>query len=398
MALAEKHKMLAVRGLRGLVEAYHLTQDRKLLIQIRAASAQLAACGVISGDAASAQVHFAGVKMTVDIMGGLKKMVPMQYEALVFSQVSNAWFSRSRPVFHPREWDPGSWSDYRRTLPKFLVSTLDKSAPSPSVLHPNDWSQPSAIFSRLRAIINELREVNHVEEIKPALTASNDENAAQVFRWSSLRKLAIRARNIRLWCDLKDFMADPDGHSILDNEIRPGSVSAAAFNVVICLTARTFDRAVFEEHYYHDQPTFRFSTMFFAEVAANAQRLTPPFPGYDESLNEPDKEERALADERRFDVLWVYSVGAYVEDCETGPIQRCSDTRSRDSMVSSTTTQRQGPRDTSTGGVGLFGARFATLAKVLGFDNLEEVTSLLSERYLYCARLQNESLRKLLLL
>ncbi|KIW91057.1 uncharacterized protein Z519_07951 [Cladophialophora bantiana CBS 173.52] len=108
LILAEQHKLRAVRKLRHLLEAYRQFGGFDLLKKIRGASSQLAACGVISGDTWSAQIYFAGVKMAVGLMGGLENTGPMQSECLVFSQVAGAWFDRSRPVFHPDEWDPGA--------------------------------------------------------------------------------------------------------------------------------------------------------------------------------------------------------------------------------------------------------------------------------------------------
>jgi hypothetical protein len=92
--------------------------------------AQLAACGVIAGDAAAAQLHYTGLKMAVDLKGGLKKMQGMESEAVVFSQVASAWFSRNRPVFHPDEWDPGSWWTYKTNLSEPVEVFASERSPS----------------------------------------------------------------------------------------------------------------------------------------------------------------------------------------------------------------------------------------------------------------------------
>lgn len=385
-ALAEKHEMSAIKGLRGLVDEFHRSQDRELLKQIRDASGQLASCGVISGDGASAQVHFAGVKMAVDIMGGLKKLPPMQHDVLIFSQVANAWFSYSRPVFQPSEWDPGSWSEYARTMPLHVVSTFRRSSHSSSSYYDNADPPPSMVSFRLRAIFNEFSEMVYVQEMTLTAAASSDEIAPQVFRWSNLRKLAIYARLVCLWCDFRDFVANSLSRPVEDHRVSTGTIAAAAFNNMLCLAVRTFARAIFEEHYYHDRPAvFRLSSLFLAEVAAILQRLDPPFAGHADPLKYPGEERRrVLADERRFDMLWVYSVGTYIEDCHARPEQRDSPT-----LETVTTTFGNGERK-----VGLFGQQFQRLAKVLGFEHVEEVTTLLSERYLYCARLQDDSLRR----
>lgn len=435
-ALAEKHKAWAVRGLRDLLEEYQKSGRPELLTQIRATSAQLAACGVISGDVESAQLHFTGVRMAVDLMGGLKSMLPLQCEALVYSQVASAWFNLQRPAFHPDGWDPGAWSEYRTTLPEASMipptdpATCGVSSPSP---HVYDELYPSTVSPRLRILLDELRELLDVEAIKLALGATQDELSAQVFRWSGLRKLAIRARVLCLLCDLKDSLVIQAQTAPPVEEERTSDVefcilnesAPTAFNIIMCLVLRTFDRAVFEEHYYADLElqSFRFSSMFLAQIAGHLQRLDPPFPHYDDVDADEDEDEglrHALNnDKRRFDMLWIYSLGAYIEDCHINPIAR-RPSAAAESMVSpavaatQTSEHNQQRRDvhphsdTSTssestvaGGAvqsphGPFAMRFKNLAPLLGFQSFEDVTDFLSDRYLYCRRLQAASLRKLM--
>ena len=203
MALAEKHKAQAIKGLRDLLDEYQRSPRPELLVQVRGASTQLAACGVISGDVASSHLHYTGVKMTVDLLGGLKLLRPMQSEALVFSVVASAWFSRNRPVFDSKEWDPGAWAECRLTMRELVDPTPLPKTQKTSALTPH------AISPRVRDIISDFRELVDVEEIKYDLASSKSEAAEQVFRWFSLRKLALRARNLQLWCDLKDDIAKP---------------------------------------------------------------------------------------------------------------------------------------------------------------------------------------------
>ncbi|ETI21778.1 hypothetical protein G647_05847 [Cladophialophora carrionii CBS 160.54] len=396
MVLAEKHKMLAVRGLRDLLENYRQNGRSDLLVEIRKASAQLSACGIISGDVASAQVHFVGVKMVVDMMGGLKSMLPFQSEALLFSQVACAWFNRQRPVFHPDEWNPPSWPEFSRSLPKPLSSTVDHG------IHPTpdgctaDTFQPSAMSPKVSSVVKELRDLLHLEEVKIALAATKSDMAEPVFRWSVLRKLAIRARNLILWCDLRDIISESAAENGGLDEIR-ASNSSTAFNMILCLTVRCFDRAILEEFYYTEQPSFRFSTMFLAEVEANLKRLDPPFPsGRTSDDKHLDFQGQVLQDERRFDMLWIYSVGAYIEHCNIKPSSRRVSTASAEPLVSSLATPGVGEQNTTGGGDGPFTALFSRLVKPLGFGTFQDLTSFLSERYLYCARVQDDSLRKLM--
>lgn len=113
--------------------------------------------------------------------------------------VASAWFNLTRLVFHPDGWDPSPWSGYRTTLPEPLMipptDPASQSVSSPfSLLY--DELYPSVVSPRLRILIDEIRELLDVEEVKFALGATRDELTTQVFRWSSLWKLAIRTHSV----------------------------------------------------------------------------------------------------------------------------------------------------------------------------------------------------------
>ena len=98
----------------------------------------------------------------------------------------------------------------------------------------------------------------------------------------------------------------------------------------------------------------------------------------------------------------MYSIGTYIEDYYV----TCSSSaeRSLEDSSASLLAASPGPKPwpgqaqqaaSSIEQVGRpFNMHFARLAKVLGFERFEDVTNVLSERFLYCAKLQDESLRK----
>ncbi|OQV05386.1 hypothetical protein CLAIMM_10140 [Cladophialophora immunda] len=372
--LAEQHKLRAVRHLRHLLERYSQRGGLDVLQQIRGASAQLAACGVISGDAGAAQIHFAGVKMAVDRLGGLRNMGPGQSECLVFSQVAGAWFNRSRPIFHPDEWDPGPWAEQGFDFGELPPSMSGR---NPACVC-GPCPRPSTISPGMQVTIDQVRELLRVEDLKLVLAASGDERATQVFRWSGLRKLAVGPTTC------------VSGGSSSSGTM--GYRPPVPFDTVLCLTVRCFDRAIFEEHYYAaaDAP-FRLSQIFLAEVAGCLQRLDPPFPDVAGPQGASPHDRRIRADERRYDMLWVCSVGAHIEEHHLSLAARQAPPLPSSSI--SATGSR--PQDT-TGGSGLFTAGFAKLARTLGFEGFDDVATFLAERYLYCPRLQDATLRRLL--
>ncbi|EXJ71254.1 uncharacterized protein A1O5_05060 [Cladophialophora psammophila CBS 110553] len=194
----------------------------------------------------------------------------------------------------------------------------------------------------MRAIIDQIRELLHVENIKLALASSRDESAAQVFCWSGLRKLAVRARDLCFWCNIKEAMkpAGAGTDPARGFSVNMGWTPPVPFDMVVCLTARCFDRAIFEEYYYVGDSPFRLSKIFLAEVAANLQRLSPPFPYIDGLHNEDTKQLRFLEDERRHDVLWIYSVGAHIEEYHLGLSRRSSPALPSSPWSSASTGQR----------------------------------------------------------
>ena len=108
-------------------------------------------------------------------------MTPVQSETLIFSQAASAFFNRSRPIFQPDEWDPGPWSQYRLTLPELLAMMPNHELSPFRQPLSYESSRPSAIPLEMKELVDQLRELLYVEEIKAALAVSRGETAAQVF-------------------------------------------------------------------------------------------------------------------------------------------------------------------------------------------------------------------------
>ncbi|KIW27623.1 uncharacterized protein PV07_07348 [Cladophialophora immunda] len=365
---AEKHKFQALRSLQESLESQQQTGDTAKLWKIFSSCCWLGAAEMLSGNIHAAIVHLSASKKIVDSLGGWSVIGRMEKEILLGAVVNLAAALRSRPVMDIGDFDPGPWSSHIWTtdvedspaLHADLKIAFPETVPSAS-------ASPTAVSPTLKAIFADIRELLAIEELKFKYATSKSSSATEIFRWSHARKIAVRARSLHYWCDLIEA-AKKDGKD-MTTIYAPGTLPspvAFTFEVALCLAMRCFDRCIFEEHY---QPggVFRESKRYHTEMTAVMEALRPA--AEDFSLG-PSVRTR--------DVLWIYSVGAYVEDVFMRPELE----RKEDPVPS----QRR-----------FFSTRFSYLvAANLEFGSFEDVTTFLRENYLYYPRLQDASLRKLI--
>ncbi|KIW70698.1 hypothetical protein PV04_02943 [Phialophora macrospora] len=372
LVAGEKHKFQALRSLQESIEEQRRTGDPIRLKRIYEACCWLSATEMLSGNINAAVVHLTASKKIIDAMGGWSVIGRMEKEILLGAVVNLAAGLRARPVMDIGDFDPGPWrarqwspelknfsplyDDLRLAFPKTL------SLPSP---------KPTHVTPKLRAIFDDMKELLAVEDLKFKYATSKASGATQMFRWSHARKVSLRSRTLHYWCDLNEA-AKREGTPILTLSV-PGRVGMATpsslalnYEFALCVAMRMFDRCIFEEHY---QPAgvFRESKRYHMELAAVIEAIRP---GTDDfSL---------VLDNHTYDVLWIYSVGAYVEDVFMRPqLERNGDPVPHQDRF--------------------FSMRFSYLvATNLEFGSFEDVTKLLRENYLYYPRLQDASLRKLI--
>ena len=372
LAYGEKHKFQGLRSLQELIEEQGRTGDALKLKRIFTSCCWLAAAEMLSGNIRAAVVHLTASKKILDVMGGWSAIGLMEKEILLGAVVNLAAGLRSRPVmdignFDPGPWRTRQWSPAQRTSPS-LSADLRTAFP---MMPPNTLPITTKVAPRLRAIIDDLKELLAVEDLKFEYAASKVVGTTQIFRWSHARKVSIRARGLHYWCDLNEA-AKREGAPILilNVPVRVGlalpSPLTLTYEFALCVAMRTFDRCIFEEHY---QPAgvFRESKRYHMELAAVMEAIRPAADDF--SL---------VPNDYGHDVLWIYSVGAYLEDVFMRPELR----RKEDPV----------PNEDR-----FFSIRFSYLvATNLEFGRFEDVTKLLQENYLYYPRLQDASLRKLI--
>ncbi|KIX95057.1 uncharacterized protein Z520_09367 [Fonsecaea multimorphosa CBS 102226] len=365
---AEKHKFQALRELQKSVESQSQAGDTAKLWKIFSSCCWLGAAEMLSGNIHAAIVHLTASKKIVDSLGGWSVVGRMEKEVLLGAVVLLATAIRSRPVLDIGDFDPGPWRSHNwatklKDSPA-LLQDVENAFPETA---PPAISGPTTVSPTLRAIFADIRELLAIEELKFKYATSKSPGASEIFRWSHARKVAVRARSLHYWCDLLEA-AKKDGKP-MTTIYAPGSVPSQVafdFEVALCLAMRCFDRCIFEEHY---QPggVYREAKRYHAEMTAVMEALRPAAEDFS-----------VVPSDHTQDLLWIYSIGSYVEDV----FMRPELSKKEDPVLP----QRR-----------FFSTRFSYLvAANLEFGSFDDVTTFLMDNYLYYPRLQDDSLRKLI--
>jgi len=122
-----------------------------------------------------------------------------------------------------------------------------------------------------------------------------------------------------------------------------------------------FERCIFEDMHSFEM-RFQLTRLTYGMVVASLKAVKPDF-----DINQ------AATDTRRYDLLWIYSVGAWVEDLFSAALPP-SDTMQHD----------------------FFADRFIQLARALSLDSFDNSASVLRDNYLYVPEHQDRPLQKVL--
>lgn len=297
----------------------------------------------------------------VELSGGWGAFSRMEREILLTAACFIGSGRRSRPVIDIDDFDPGHWQIFRASKPlpdDGLSLDIPASAVTTSI------PPMTAVPPRLRNFFYEFRDLLAVEEIKLEHRSSKKASAVQMFRWSHARRIAVRGRSLHYWCDLLDE-AMAKGATII---VPIGTPLAITFDFALCVATRCFDRCIFDDHYLPGG-VYAESKRYHMELLSVMQPLRPVADDFS-----------SIRDKHTFDVLWIYSIGAYVEDVFMQP-----ELEKKSLLPPLPAFARR-----------FFSTRFSYLAAAnLQFTEFGDISRFLSENYLYCPRLQDQSLRKL---
>ena len=362
VTLAKKHSSLGLRNLHALVKGQTNSESRRGLENVRNAATWLGASELYAGKFNEAHVHYTAVMKLIRLMGGLKALPDFESGIMIHAVIGLAMIMRSRPLIEPEEFDPGPWCEqsFAAVITKSDAEFGEELVRSPSPPAP-DASTPTTASSRQQLIFAEMRQILVVEEYKVKHALSKSKQAAQAFRWSHFRKLAVRSKNAHYWCDLVDEAKDLAPVDYESFSPKTGTLKDT-FDMCLFHAVRCFDRCIFEEQYSPAGP--------FPLSKGNYMQLLK---GLGEVRETSSKEAMAA---RKYDMLWISTTGAYFED--TFLEQRFAIGADPAPITY------------------YFARQFTKLAEELEFYELDGLKKFLRERYVYCARLQDDTLRKLL--
>lgn len=352
----QRHIDRSIQSLVPLVKAACRQETRETLTTIKDACLSLAACEMTLGNRDASSSHWHAAIKVISVMGGLRTLPEPEVDVITRTIVGLAGILHTRPMIHPDEWDPGAWSEGNLEQGAAL---FDEAQPA------LELSRPTTVSPPLRLLFDEIRELLMIEEIKTKLgslehlDAEQQDEAMRLFRWSHLRKAAVYGRSLLHWCDLAEPTLAVERIPV--SVPMPAVVRSSTFDMCLALATRLFQRATFEEHYF-PQGLFRQCKVTHTMLVSTLVNMRPVF----DQISRP-------SDEREFDLFWICSVGAYIEG------EFLPRTEANDSSADL-----------------FFGVRFSLLARNLHLNSMGHATQFLQRHYLYCPRLQDASLRKLL--
>jgi hypothetical protein len=374
LTLVKSFKGLALKSLRELVAKSNSTVlPRHELLAIKDASQMLATVEYFLKDYDTSRIHVVAAQRIVRMLGGLQTLSGHELELIARVIVGQASLNSTRPTVDPDEWDPGPWSSMSRSANSLsehkcedLGAILPALCAECSLLSTKDVDgageyRPSTACAMLKRLLEDMRELAMIEDVKVTQSQSNlptpDErdHLFRLLRWSNLRTSALRGRCLQHWCDISES---------LSASAAPISGSTEklhdTFDLAMCLALRLLDKCIFQEPYLADR--FRESPLFYDKLYENVLlKIEPPFGQLGEAV-----------DMRRFDMLWIYSVGAYTEQAYLKDNRRGA-FREHD----------------------YFSTRIGPLAAQLGFMDFEDLAGFLQQQYVYCPRLQDVILQQL---
>lgn len=389
----KRQKSQALRSLRELVDKQCESGSQDKLRAIKDATQLIGACEIFLGDSNTAIIHATASARVIGLMGGFDSLSPYEVELFVHSVMGLSTKLNARPIVSPDAWDPGPWHSYRSggnnkkgqqwtrnsTSPSSTGNSPQSSWPaddsryaalynsspvSPGDSYARKSARPTTVSPQLSHILEEMRELVAVEEMKIRSTsiASGDaitrEGIVHMFRWSHLRTTAIRGRGMNHWCDLLETNLTNQ----FPDPMSPKSVAGtySSFDVCLCWAMRLLDRCILHEPYLKTN-IFRQTQVYHQMLLSSVETLQPEY-----------DIRRGPYDDRSYDMLWIYSVGAHTE---TAFLQ-----------------DKGQPLPTSQH---YFKDRFGRLAISLGFTDFWQIARFLEENYVYCPRYQDLTLRNL---
>jgi hypothetical protein len=350
---ATEHTIQGVQALQRLITS---VPPPALLLPALEATVYFQCVEMHRGSLANVLAHASASKRILDIMGGLKTL-PWVYQETVINVFSHlAGNVRMRPSIHPREWDPGpldrqAWKNNYPQAIDNMTTSLGASL---------EADEPISV---LEGILRDIRELVAVEEVKLAQASTESEDVDQIYRWTYRRRYAIRAYALQHWCDLTEPTNAVGPTTVPSPSVT--TVYHSSLEISLCCAIRLFELGIVEVCGLKVGAWVR-------HIHAVQGMLLGCLLALDRDIEDMDTTDQAAPD-----MLWIYSVGAAVEE---------EYIRYADKAALEPFGLDKHPR--------WFSLRFAVAARRLGFEDFEQVIALFKRRYVYSTRTQDKNMRR----
>lgn len=305
------------------------------------------------GNFESSLAHCAPLPAIVDRLGGLNQ-IPWLLREFVVNIITDVPLpTQGRTMVDPSWWDPGPWSAYAGQ-----EGQLEGRMPSPALASAGQPDTITSIFACLRDLVM-------TEELKRVKLATGKDDLNDLFRWSYLRKHAVKARLANYWHAIATSTKalEPPSKDLLEAR----AVYYATLDMCLTLAMQLFVYIRFYgEFFWKKWPQglrFIFTMLFRCvnklDVAVDTVGPTHPNARH---------------------LLWVIAMGAYTE----------AESARRMSIADSTCRLHE----SSDGFKNWFGARFGSLARRIGYSSFDNLILMFRQYCVYDTIIHGVTLKK----
>lgn len=353
---ALEHEVRGMRALRPLLMS--LRPESPNVDDILQTVQALCSAAIFRSRPDAVSQHLTAMKEVITLVGGPGKLHWFRRDQLLYIFVRNAANTRSRPLLDPSTWDPGRWFDQPG-------NNLQASQEQPQI----SATEMSSNADTLAVIFSDLRDLAAVDDLKKQLMPLDSEadELNRIFRWSQIRRQAVRARILNHWCDVTEptHAVDPVPGTIPT----PTVVHHASVDMCLCLVAQMFIIFGLEPTVLKQDWTSGIQIWHIMLLRCICKL------GFD--LESIDASFSVASD-----LLWVCGTGAFVEDAYMANFLHHKPTFWH-------------LYDADELDIRWFSIRFGVLARKLGYEKFEDVASLFAQRYVYIPSLQDDVMRRL---
>lgn len=369
------------KGLRSLIQSLDYSHEQlSLLLQTiwPLASAEYSE-SVRTGSDRSFQHRYA-LRRLIHLLGGLKKIPLVHRELFVHFFAKIAVATDTRTEIDPESWDPGPWLGGNADHPR-------SASPTPA----------STVSDSLPRIMVGLRELVAVENIKRRGNWSNEDHLSPIFRWTYLRRIALKMRLWNLSHPAAQEVEYWDEHAAQDSQTIHTPPSQPSLEPCLRLAAQIFIYLSLETP--PSRQPWGLAPIQHAEMVERIEALDLALLRETKQVDWTEPTDSACPDqkarqEHARDLLWIVAIGACFEEEMRRQQQRDQLGELRLTAVAAGYWGRKQClvwQEESEGDGAVrdetrtrwFSSRLGPLARRVGYPHVADMRAMFKERYVY---------------